>query len=90
MILFDIDDKVQNGIDFDGYFGLNGKYSLGKENTELTADLILKDTIINGKKIQIPRYVKNNVNKYGYLDVLNLEQKGILHISKRPFITEYK
>ncbi len=35
----------------DGYFGLNGKYSLANSTPKVTADLIMKDTIIYNKNI---------------------------------------
>ncbi len=36
---------------FDGYFGLKGKYSLANSTPRVTADLIIKDTIIYNRNI---------------------------------------
>ena len=35
----------------DGYFGLKGKYSLANSTPQVTADLIIKDTVIYNRKI---------------------------------------
>ncbi len=50
----------------DGYFGLNGKYSLDNGTPKVTADLIIKDTIIYNKNIILD---KGNISfKDNYLE----------------------
>ena len=50
----------------DGYFGLKGKYSLGNSTPLVTADLIIKDTVIYNRDIILDK--GNILFKDNYLE----------------------
>ncbi len=76
----------------DGYFGLKGKYNLGKSTPLITADLIIKDTVIHKRDIVLDN--GNILFKDNYLEFdIALRDKSSLNPVKLagtyPLISSY-